>query len=306
MLFGGVEVGGTTVVCAVGTSPSDLRDRAVIETADPASTIERIVAHLRRHGAPLTAVGVASFGPIDLHRRSRRYGHITSTPKPGWSGVDLIGPLARGLGLPLAFDTDVNSAALAERRWGAARGLGTVVYLTAGTGIGGGGLIGGRPMHGLLHPEMGHMRIPRHPSDPLRRGACPFHPDCWEGWTARRAIELRWGAGTLATDLSERSGLLLLAHYLAAGIVNVICAISPQRVVLGGGIVLGGGDAAHRERLLGLVRDEVGTLLGGYLRAPELLVGLDRYLVAPALGEDAGVLGAIALAERAARALRRR
>ena len=299
MLFGGVEVGGTTVVCAVGTSPSDLRDRAVIETADPAATIARVVARLRRHAPRLTAVGIATFGPVELDRRSPRHGHITTTPKPGWADTDLVGPLVRALRVPVGFDTDVNGAAIAERRWGAARGLGTVVYVTAGTGVGGGGVIAGRPMHGLLHPEMGHMRIPRHPRDPLRRGACPFHADCWEGWTARAAIERRWGEGTLATDLGERE-LALLGHYLAAGIANVVLAISPQLVVLGGGIVLGGGDAAHRERLLALVRVEAARLLGGYVRA--LDGGLDRYIVPPALGDDAGVLGAIALAERAARA----
>jgi fructokinase len=300
MLFGGVEVGGTSVVCAVGTSPDDLRDRAVIPTAAPAGTIARIVEHLRGHQSALAAVGVASFGPLELDRRSPRYGRVAATPKPGWTGADLVGPLARGLGVPIALDTDVNGAALAERRWGAARGLDTFVYLTAGTGIGGGGLVAGRPLHGLAHPEMGHMRIPRHPADPLPRGACPFHDDCWEGWAARAAIERRWGAGRLATDLTEPADLALLAHYLAAGVANVICALSPQRVVLGGGIVLGGGDACHRERLLALVRDQTRALLNGYLEAPELGAGIDHYLVAPALGADAGVLGAIALAQEEA------
>jgi fructokinase len=297
MLFGGVEVGGTSVVCAVGTSAGDLRDRAVIPTAAPAPTIARITEHLRRHQGELAAVGVASFGPLELDRRSPRYGRIAATPKPGWAGADLVSPLARGLGVPVALDTDVNGAALAERRWGAADGLDTFVYLTAGTGIGGGGLVGGRTLHGLAHPEMGHMRIPRHSADPLRRGACPFHPDCWEGWAAKAAIERRWGAGRLATDLTDPADLGLLAHYLGAGVANVICAFSPQRVVMGGGIVLGGGDARHRERLLALVRDETQALLNGYLEAPELGAGIGDYIVAPALGADAGVLGAIALAE---------
>jgi fructokinase len=306
MLFGGVEVGGTTVVCAVGTSPTDLRDRVVIATTDPAATIARIVEHLSRHEGHLAAVGLASFGPLELDPRSPRYGRIAATPKPGWAGADLIGPLADGLGVPIALDTDVNGAALAEGRWGAARGLDTFVYLTAGTGIGGGGLAGGRRLHGLSHPEMGHMRIPRHPEDPLQHGACPFHRDCWEGWAARAAIERRWGAGRQATDLTAPADLGLLAHYLAAGVANVICALSPQRVVLGGGIVLGGGDARHRERLLGLVRREIRALLGGYLEAPELGDQIDRYVVAPALGTDAGVLGAIALAQDEATATSRR
>jgi fructokinase len=296
MLFGGVEVGGTSVVCAVGTGPSDLRERAVIATADPATTIARVVALLRRHSRELSAVGVASFGPLELDRRSPRYGRLAATPKPGWTGADVVGPLARGLGVPIALDTDVNGAALAEGRWGGARELDSFVYLTAGTGIGGGGLVAGRMLRGLAHPEMGHMRVPRHPADPLRRGVCPFHPDCWEGWAAKAAIERRWGVGRQATDLSEPADLALLAHYLAAGVANVICTLSPQRVLLGGGIILGGGDARHRERLLGLVRRETQGLLGGYLEAPELGGQIDRYIVAPALGADAGVLGGIALA----------
>ena len=299
MLFGAVEVGGTHVVCGVGTNPSDLSDRSVIETADPVSTIARVVAHLRRHETDLAAIGVASFGPLELDPASARYGHIASTPKEGWAGSDLVGPLRRAFDVPIGLDTDVNGAALAESRWGSAQGLDTFVYVTAGTGIGGGGLAGGRPMHGLLHPEMGHMRIPRHPADPLQRGACPFHPDCWEGWAAKGAIELRWGAGSLATDLVGRSDLTLLAHYLAAGVANVICTISPQRVVLGGGIVLGGGNAEHRERLLALVRRETAALLGGYLRLPELSERIERFIVAPGLGGDAGLLGGIVLAEAA-------
>ena len=300
MFFGGVEMGGTRVVCGVGTNPADLRDCTVIDTADPDVTIARVVAHLRRHEADLAAVGVASFGPLELDRASVRYGHIGSTPKPGWAGSDLVGPLASAFGVPIGLDTDVNGSALAEWRWGSAQGLDTFVYVTAGTGVGGGGLTRGRPMHGLLHPEMGHMRIPRHPDDPLERGACPFHPDCWEGWAAKGAIERRWGAGRLATDLVAASELGLLAHYLAAGVANVICTISPQRVILGGGIVLGGGNAAHRERLLGLVRREAVALLGGYLQAPELGELIEQFIVAPALAGDAGVLGGIALAERAA------
>jgi fructokinase len=300
-----VELGGTTVVCAVGTDPGNLRDRAVIDTTDPGSTIERIAAHLSRHRTQLTAIGVASFGPIDLDRSSERYGYITSTPKPRWGGTDLVGPLQRAFGVPIGFDTDVNGAALAEARWGSARGLDTFVYITAGTGIGGGGLVRGCPMHGLLHPEMGHMRIPRHPADPLLRGACPFHGDCWEGWAAKGAIERRWGAGRMATDLIDPTDLGLLAHYLAAGVANLICAISPRRVVLGGGIVLGDGDAAHRDRMLRLVRVETVALLGGYLQLRELGEAIDRFLVAPTFGTDAGVLGAIALAQDAAdRALR--
>jgi len=291
-MFAGVEAGGTSFVCAVGTGPGDLRERAVIATGTPVETLAGVAAHLRRF--ELDAIGIASFGPLDLAR-----GRITSTPKPGWSGAELVAQLRAELGaLPVGFDTDVNGAALAEWRWGAATGLDTFVYVTVGTGIGGGGMAGGELMHGLIHPEMGHMRLPRHPLDPLATGACRFHPDCWEGWAASAAIEKRWGDGVQASDLGGDE-LELLAHYVAAGVANIVCTISPQRLILGGGIVLGG---EHRERMLGSVRRQVAELLGGYLEAEELGAAIGDYIVAPALGADAGVLGAIALAERAARA----
>jgi len=266
----------------------------VIATRAPEETLAQVVAHLRRHA--LRAIGVACFGPVDL-----AVGRITSTPKPGWAGADLAGAIRASFGgLPVGFDTDVNGAALAEWRWGAAQGLDTFTYVTVGTGIGGGGMGGGQLMHGLLHPEMGHMRLPRHPADPLERGTCPFHADCWEGWAARDAIERRWGTGCQATDLDREQDLELLAHYIAAGIANIICTISPQRVVLGGGVILGGGDEDHRERMLASVRRQTAELLNGYLRLDELGSRIDDYVVAPALGSNAGVLGAIVLAQQAA------
>jgi fructokinase len=294
-MFAGVEAGGTTFVCAVGTGPGDLRGRTVIATGNPVDTLAAVAAQLRCF--ELDAIGIASFGPLDLAR-----GRITSTPKPGWAGLELVAELQAALGpLPVGFDTDVNGAALAEWRWGAAAGLDTFVYVTVGTGIGGGGMSGGGLLHGLIHPEMGHMRLPRHPLDPLSAGACPFHPDCWEGWAARGAIEKRWGAGVQASDLGGEE-LELVAHYVGAGVANIVCTISPRRVILGGGIVLGGEHPAHRERMLAAVRRQVRELLGGYLQAPELGPGIGDYIVAPALGADAGVLGAIVLAERAAAA----
>lgn len=294
-VFGGVEAGGTSFVCAVGSGPEDLRERVVIATRSPEQTLAEVAAAL----APFQpeAVGIASFGPLDLER-----GALTTTPKPGWAGVELSATLAAALGgVPVAVDTDVNGAALAEGRWGAAQGLHTFTYVTAGTGIGGGGLVGGAVMHGLIHPEMGHMRLPRHPRDPLRRGACPYHPDCWEGWAARAAIEQRWGESCQATDLDRDEDLDLLAHYLAAGVANIVCTLSPQRVILGGGIVLGGeSHAEHRGRMLASVRRQLAELLNGYVDAPELGAAIDDYVVAPALGGDAGVLGALVLAEQAA------
>jgi fructokinase len=293
-VFGGIEAGGTSFVCAVGTGPADLRERAVIATRGPAQTLADVVEHLRRH--ELEGIGIAAFGPLDLAA-----GRITSTPKAGWAGADLVGAMRAAFGaLPVGFDTDVNGAALAEWRWGVGQALDAFTYVTVGTGIGGGGIIGGSLMHGLAHPEMGHMRVPRHPADPLERGACPFHPDCWEGWAARAAIERRWGEGRRASDLTREEDLELLAHYIAAGVANIILTISPQRLAIGGGIVLGDGQGPHRERMLAAVRRQTVALLGGYLQLEQITEHIEDYLVAPALGSDAGVLGAIALAQRAA------
>ena len=295
-MLGSIETGGTKTVCAVGSGPSDLRDRLTVATTTPAKTLGAVVAHLERHRGELAAVGVAAFGPLDLDRRSPGYGRIMRTPKPGWEGADLVGPLARALGVPVALDTDVNGAALAEARWGVAQGLDTFAYVTVGTGVGGGCVHAGTPLRGLMHPEMGHVRLPRRDGDPLERGTCPFHADCWEGWVAKRALERRWGAGVQASDLGDRE-LELVAHYIAAGVIDIVCVLSPLRVVLGGGIVLGGGEP-HRDRVLALVRAEVVALLGGYPPHPELGEHIDRYVVAAELGADAGVLGGIELARR--------
>jgi fructokinase len=293
-VFGGIEAGGTTFVCAVGTGPDDLRERTVIATRGPQETLADVIAALRGH--ELEAIGIAAFGPLDLAA-----GTIAATPKPGWAGADLRGAIGAAFaGVPIGFDTDVNGAALAECRWGVGQGLDTFTYVTVGTGVGGGTVVDGRPMHGLRHPEMGHMRLPRHPADPLPRGTCPFHGNCWEGWAAREAIERRWGEGRQATDLTAQADIDLLAHYIAAGVANIICAVSPQRIAIGGGIVLGGGSQAHRDRMLASVRRQTAALLNGYLQVEQLGSAIDDYIVAPALGADAGMLGAIVLAQNAA------
>jgi fructokinase len=276
---GGLEAGGTKFVCAVGRGPDVAADTR-IATTTPRETLARAIAFFRQHG-PIAALGVASFGPVDLDPRSPTYGFITTTPKPGWADTDVLGPLRAALGVPVAFDTDVNAAALAEHRWGAGRGVGSVVYVTVGTGIGGGAVVNGRPVHGLVHPEMGHVRIPHDRiADPFA-GVCPRHGDCWEGLAAAPALTARWGrpAESLPDD---HPAWPMEARYLALGLVNAILTLSPERVVLGGGVLA-------RTGLLERVRTSVSELLGGYVRAAEI--------VAPALGERSGVLGALALAE---------
>lgn len=268
------------MVCAIGRDPGDVRAEARFATTTPAETLARVVGFFREHAEPIAALGVATFGPVDLDPASPTFGAITTTPKPGWQHVDLVGPLREALGVPIALDTDVNAAALAEHRWGAARGASSAVYVTVGTGIGGGAVLDGRPLHGLGHPEMGHLRIPHdRAADPFA-GACPRHGDCWEGLAAAPAIAARWGrAPEILPD--DHPAWALEAGYLALGVGNVLLTLSPRCLVLGGGVMA-------RASLLPLVRTRVAALLGGYVRAADI--------VPPALGDRSGVLGALALA----------
>lgn len=278
------------MVCAIGTGPDDLRAETRVSTTTPQETLARVVAFFTEQavGAPLSAVGVASFGPLDLDERSKTWGHVTATTKPGWSEADVAGPLHRALGVPIAIDTDVNGAALGEHRWGAGRDHDPLVYVTVGTGIGGGGVIGGRTMRGLVHPEMGHMRVPHDREVDPFAGVCPFHGDCLEGLASGPALRARWHAPA-DTLPAGHPAWALEARYVALGLANVICALSPRRIIVGGGITA-------PPALLPQVRAEVVGLLSGYVRAPAVLAHIDDYIVPPALGERAGVLGAMALA----------
>jgi len=273
--YGGIEAGGTKWVCAVGEGPVDLR-LTTLPTTTPEETIALAADFFSRNGE-LDALGVGSFGPIDVRR-----GLITNTPKAGWANTDIVGMLNSALGVRVAFDTDVNAAALGEHRWGAATGLDTFCYVTVGTGIGGGAMANGRLLHGLVHPEFGHMRIPHDRDRDPFDGVCPFHGDCFEGLASGEAMRTRWGRPAEAND--DAAAWALEAEYLALGLVNVISALSPQRIILGGGV-------AKQPMLLPLLRARVGNLLADYIAAPDI--------VAPALGDRAGVLGAIELARQA-------
>jgi fructokinase len=223
---------------------------------------------------------------------SRTFGYITTTPKPGWANVDIVGPIRQAFDIPVGFDTDVNGAALGEHRWGVAQGLDTSVYLTVGTGIGGGGMINGKLMHGLVHPEMGHMPIPHDLHQDPFAGSCPFHGDCLEGLASGPALEARWGQRA-ETMPPEHPAWELEAKYLALAVVSLICTLSPQRIILGGGVM----QQAH---LFPLIRHQVQQLLNNYVNAPAILEHVDEYIVPPGLGHRAGVKGAIALAQQAA------
>ncbi len=290
-LLAGVEAGGTKFVCAVGTDDGEILAQCRFPTTLPDETIHQAIRFFRDQQAafgPVAALGIAAFGPLDLCPDSASYGHITSTPKPGWADTDLLGRLRQVTSGPVVIDTDVNAAALAEWRWGAARGLDSVVYMTIGTGIGGGALLDGRPVHGLIHPEMGHILVPHdRDADPFP-GWCPFHGDCLEGLAAGPAIEKRWQAR--AEDLPhDHPAWELEAHYLALGLTTIICTLSPQRILLGGGVM-------QQTQLLPMIRAKVVSLLNGYVQAEAITRGIEGYIMPPRLGERAGIMGALALA----------
>lgn len=279
-VYGGIEAGGTKFVCGAGTGPEDLVCES-FATESPEATLGRVAGFFRGLAVRPRGIGIGSFGPVDLDRGSPTFGFITSTPKAGWRQFDLAGAVGRGLDLPVAFDTDVNAAALGEARWGAARGLTDFLYVTVGTGIGGGAVANGRAVHGLVHPEMGHIRIPHDLAEDPYPGGCPYHGDCLEGLASGPAMQARWGMR--AESLPEwHPAWDLEARYLALGLATWVCTLSPRRIVLGGGVM-------RHAALFPAIRAELGRLLNGYVQAADV--------VPPKLGERAGVLGALALAE---------
>lgn len=289
-LYGAIEAGGTKFVCAIAGGPENILEETSFPTAAPGETIARAVAFfLERTGdGKLVSLGIASFGPVDLNPLSTTYGYITTTPKAGWAHFDIRGALQHALGVAAYIDTDVNGAALAESLWGAGRGRDPLVYITVGTGIGGGLVVGGTPVHGLLHPEMGHMRVPHNTDADPFPGACPYHGDCLEGLAAGPALAKRWGrpGQTLPPD---HEAWTLEARYLSLAVANLTFTLAPQAVILGGGVL-------DQPDLLDQIRRETEQLINGYVQSPWLTPGLGNYILRPGLGRRAGVLGAVALA----------
>ena len=286
MIITGIEAGGTKFVCGVGTDQGEVLERVSFPTTTPDETIAHTTNYLVsiRNQFPWQSVGLASFGPIDLRHNSPTYGYITSTPKLAWKQMNIVGLLEQALGTQVYFDTDVNAAALAEQRWGAAKGKESVVYITVGTGIGGGALVNGKLVHGILHPEMGHMPI-RSMSN--FQGKCPFHKSCLEGLASGPAMQARWGMP--AEELPpDHPAWQEEANHLAQGLVSIISILSPGIIVLGGGVM----NQAH---LLPLVHQAVQDLLNGYIAVPEITKHIDQYIVPAGLGSNAGLLGAMAL-----------
>jgi len=293
--FGAVEAGGTKFVVAVGDEQGNILALERFPTTNPTSTLAAAESFLHQRGQAvggLRAIGVASFGPVELDKTSAQYGFICNTPKAGWSHTDIVGPLQRHFRCPVGFQTDTNAAALAEHRWGAARDVRSVVYLTIGTGIGGGILVDGVPIHGLMHPEVGHVFPRRHPLDVNFPGVCPFHLDCMEGLASGPAILRRSGSLLQELDASHPQWEIE-ADYLGQLCALLVVTVSPQRIIMGGGVM-------SQSRLLPLIRGRLLHWLGGYIDRSDILTGIDRYVVAPLLGNDAGVLGALVLALDAA------
>lgn len=293
-LVGSIEAGGTKFVCMVAGGPSDIRAEVRFPTTRPAETIGHAIAFFekqqQKHGE-LAAFGIGSFGPIDLIPDSPTWGTITSTPKPGWKDTNFVGLMRERFDVPVVWDTDVNAAALGEHMWGAAQGLDTFIYLTIGTGVGGGGMTGGQLMHGLVHPEMGHIVLPHdHERDPYP-GRCPFHGDCLEGMASGPAIEERWGVSGRELPPTHEAWVLE-AEYLALALRTFVCTLSPQRIIIGGGVM-------HVESLFPLVRERLQELLAGYVQHRAIIDEIESYVVPPALGDQAGILGGVALAQRA-------
>ncbi|EKV00525.1 transcriptional regulator/sugar kinase [Leptolyngbya sp. PCC 7375] len=295
-LFGAIEAGGTKFVCAVGTSPDDLRAEMRIPTTTPAETIAQVIDFFRQQISqlgPLTAIGIGAFGPVDTHIDSPTFGWFLDTPKPGWQQIELAGVLTRELATPIGFDTDVNAAALGEYHWGNGQGFETFLYLTVGTGIGGGAVVNGQLVHGLLHPEMGHIRIPHDLSADPFPGACPFHQDCLEGLASGFAIEKRWQQKAASLPI-DHPAWALEAHYLAVSLVNFMLMFSPERIILGGGVM-------EQTQLFPLIRLQVRQQMGAYLKVPKIMNDIDAYIVPPKLGGKAGIVGAFVLAQQAAK-----
>ena len=286
MRLGALEAGGTKMVCAIGDEHGNVIERYSLPTRGGDETVREIIEYFRAH--PVEALGVSSFGPLNLDPASPEYGNITTTPKVGWVNYPLRRNLAEALGVPVGIDTDVNGAALAEARIGAGRGVDSLVYYTIGTGIGGGAVVNGQLLHGLVHPEMGHMLLRPVENDPAPHGFCPYHDGCLEGMAKGPAIEKRWGKP--AAELPEdHIAWEIEAEYLAQMCVNTIVVLSPKMIVLGGGVM-------HQMHLFPRIRRRTQELLNGYVAHSAILENIDAYIVPPALGDNAGAAGSLLLA----------
>ena len=285
MLLGGIEAGGTKMVLAIGDENGNIFEKATIPTDTPDVSVPKMIDFFKGKG--IEALGIGCFGPVDLHRDSKTYGFITTTPKPKWGNFDFAGAFREALNIPVGFDLDVNAAMLGEVTWGAAQGCESAIYITIGTGVGVGVWVNGKLLHGLIHPEAGHMILNRHPEDPYP-GHCPFHGNCLEGMAAGPAVEERWGKKGF--DLADNPKVWEIeSYYIAQAITNFIFCYSPEKVIVWGGVM-------HQEQMFPMIRAQVKEMLNGYLNAPIINDHIEDYIIAPGLGDEPGIKGALRLA----------
>ncbi len=283
MLIGALEAGGTKMVCAIGNEDGTILEQVSIPTTTPEETLPKIVAYFKDKG--IKALGVAAFGPVDVKPESETYGYILDTPKLAWKHKDLLGILKKELEVPIGLDTDVNGSCLGEMTYGCAKGLDSVIYITIGTGVGVGVSVNGKLLHGMLHPEGGHILLERHPEDP-EGGICPYHKNCLEGFASGPSIEKRWGKK--AIELVDRPEVWELeSYYIAQALTDYIMILSPQKIILGGGVM-------HQEQLFPLIRSKVKEMVNGYINTKEL-EDIDNYIVPASLNDDQGIMGCIKL-----------
>lgn len=284
-LYGSLEAGGTKMVCAIGDEQGNILERVSIPTLEPENTMPAIIDFFKNKN--ISALGIGCFGPVDLDKKSATYGYITTTPKLAWKNYDIVGTCKKELGVPVGFDTDVNASALGEATWGCTKELDHSIYITVGTGIGAGVIIDGKPYHGMLHPEAGHIFLARHPQDPMEKGVCPYHELCLEGLASGPAIAARWGKP--GAELADRKEVWELeAYYLAQAICSYIMILSPERIIVGGGV-------SHQEQMMPMIRAEVQRQMGGYIQAKGMQ-DLDSYIVLPSLNDNQGIMGGLKLA----------
>ncbi|HSM26152.1 MAG TPA: ROK family protein [Anaerolineaceae bacterium] len=291
--YGGIEAGGTKFVCVIANNPDDILAEKRFPTTSPEETINNAILffidNIKHHDIKLKSLGIGSFGPIDLNPASATYGCITSTPKKGWRDINLVQPIQEKLQIPILFDTDVNAAAVGEGKWGAARDVENFLYFTIGTGIGGGAIINGKPLHGLIHPEMGHIILNQNQLKDRFIGSCPFHRNCFEGLASGPAIEERWGSAANNLEINHPAWELE-ADYIAQAMSNYICCFSPQKIILGGGVM-------QQLHLFPMIQKKTVEYLNGYIQSDMIMSNMDQFIIRPGLGNQAGMLGAIALAQ---------
>lgn len=286
MQIAAIEAGGTKFVCAIVNDQGCVIDRVSFLTTHPEETMKEVINYFK--DKEFDAIGLGCFGPIELSKNSSKYGYITSTPKVNWQNYDIVGRLKAEFSCPIGFDTDVNGAALGELIHGAAKGLNSCLYITVGTGIGAGAVVEGKMVNGLLHPEMGHIYVRRHPKD-VYQGNCPYHKDCLEGLAAGPAIEKRFNKKAFELDQNHLAWEFE-SYYLAQSLMNYILVLSPEKIIMGGGVM-------KQKQLLPLIKDHLKVLLNGYINKVELLK--DDYIVSPKLGDNAGIVGCAMIGKRA-------